>query len=142
MLNQVRIFIYKSSKTLNYFPLIAKESQLTDNAINKLFEEYKDDSEDAILSEGIEKLCQNLNYSPDDFHILVLAFCLDAKQMCRFSKQEFIYGLKKLNATTITELKACLIEKVELLQTDTDLFKQLYRFTFNFGLDEGKDFKF
>lgn len=117
--------------------ILAKESQLADNAINKLFEEYKDDYEDAILSDGIEKLCQDLNYSPDEFPILVLAFCLEATQMCKFTRQEFIHGLKNLNATTITELRLRLVQIVEKLQTDVDLFKQLYRFTFNFGLDEG-----
>lgn len=115
----------------------AKESQLIDNAINKLFEEYKDKNNDAILSEGIEKLCQDLQYSPDEFPILVLAFCLDAKQMCKFTKQEFIYGLKNLNATTISDLRMRIIQIVEKLQVDVDLFKQLYRFTFHFGLDEG-----
>jgi len=67
----------------------------------------------------------------------VLAFCLDAKQMCCFTKQEFIHGLKKLNATTIAELRQRLLQIVEKLETDVDLFKQLYRFTFCFGLDDG-----
>ncbi|CAO1307586.1 unnamed protein product [Diamesa hyperborea] len=115
----------------------AKESQIADNAINKLFEEYKDENDDTILSEGIEKLCSDLGYSPDEFPILVLAFCLDAKQMCCFTKQEFIYGVKKLNATTISELKMRLIQIIEKLQTDMELFKQLYRFTFRFGLEYG-----
>jgi DCN1-like protein 3 len=103
-----------------------------------LFEEYKDKNEaDAILSDGVEKLCQDLNYSPDEFPILVLAFCLDAKQMCCFTKQEFIHGLKKLNATTIKELRQRLLQIVEKLEHDMDLFKSLYRFTFHFGLDDG-----
>lgn len=123
-----------------HFPNIiisAKESQLVDNAINKLFEEYKDDSEDAILSEGIEKLCTDLGYRPDQFEVLVLAFCLDAEQMCCFTKKEFIHGLKKLNATTLNEIKARLNQKVDKLQNDMELFKQLYRFTFRFGLECG-----
>lgn len=82
-------------------------------------------------------MCQDLNYCPDEFPILVLAFCLDAKQMCCFTKLEFIHGLKKLNATTISELRQRLLQIVEKLETDVDLFKQLYRFTFNFGLDDG-----
>jgi len=57
--------------------------------------------------------------------------------MCCFTKQEFIYGLKKLNATTISELRQRLQQIVEKLHTDMDLFKQLYRFTFHFGLEEG-----
>lgn len=118
--------------------IAAKESLLADNAINKLFEEYKDKNEEgSILSEGVEKLCQDLNYSPDEFPILVLAFCLDAKQMCCFTKKEFIHGLKKLNATTINELRQRLKQIVESLETDMDLFKHLYRFTFHFGLDDG-----
>lgn len=119
------------------FFIAARESQIADNAINKLFEEYKDENDDTILSEGIEKLCSDLGYSPDEFPILVLAFCLDAKQMCCFTKQEFIYGVKKLNATTISELKMRLIQIIEKLQTDMELFKQLYRFTFRFGLEYG-----
>jgi DCN1-like protein 3 len=119
----------------------AKESQLADNAINKLFEEYKDKSEDLILSEGVETLCTDLSFSPDSFPILVLAFCLDAKQMCCFTKQEFIHGLKKLNATTIKELRQRLLQIVQKLEGNDvesmDLFKQLYRFTFHFGLDDG-----
>lgn len=111
---------------------------MADNAINKLYEEYKDKNEEgAILSEGIERLCSDLHYKPDDFPILVLAFCLDAKQMCCFTKQEFIHGLKKLNATTIKELNQRLLQIVEKLTDDIDFYKQLYRFTFNFGLDEG-----
>lgn len=118
--------------------ILAKESQLADNAINKLFESYKDKHEEgAILSEGIERLCSDLQYTPDSFPILVLAFCLDAKKMCCFTKQEFIHGLKKLSATSITELNQRLLQIMGKLSTDIDLFKQLYRFTFHFGLDEG-----
>lgn len=57
--------------------------------------------------------------------------------MCKFTKQEFIYGLKKLNATSINELRLRLVNNVKTLEFDVDLFKQLYRFTFHFGLDEG-----
>lgn len=131
------IFSYLKLVSNVFFLFAAKESQIADNAINKLFEEYKDENDDTILSEGIEKLCSDLGYSPDEFPILVLAFCLDAKQMCCFTKQEFIYGVKKLNATTISELKMRLIQIIEKLQTDMELFKQLYRFTFRFGLEYG-----
>lgn len=57
--------------------------------------------------------------------------------MCKFTKQEFIYGLRNLNATNVNELRMRIIQIVEKLETDTDLFKQLYRFTFHFGLDDG-----
>lgn len=120
-----------------FFIFLGKDTQISDNALNKLFEEYKDTNDDAILSEGIERLCINLGYKPDDFAILVLAWCLDAQQMCCFTKSEFIQGLQKLNASTIDEIKFRLQQKIEKLAIDPELFKQLYRFTFRFGLEPG-----
>lgn len=114
-----------------------KDTQISDNAINKLFEEYKDAAEDAILSEGIERLCRDLDYKPDDFAILVLAWCLDAAQMCCFTKAEFIQGLQQMAASTIDEIKMRLRQTIDKLAADTELFKQLYRFTFRFGLEPG-----
>lgn len=106
--------------------------------MNRLFEEYKDENEDAILSDGIERLCCDLGYKPDDFAILVLAFSLDASQMCRFTKTEFIQGLKTMNASNISDIKIRLKEIIEKLKIDSDLYKQLYRFTFRFGLEIGQ----
>lgn len=105
--------------------------------MNALFEEYKDAQEDAILSDGIERLCNDLGYKPDDFAILVLAWRLEASQMCRFTKSEFIQGLQGLRADTISEIRLRLEEIIDKLRTDSDMFKQLYRFTFIFGLEPG-----
>lgn len=111
------------------------QSQVSDNTLNALFEEYKDEHEDAILSEGIERLCDDLGYRPDDFAILVLAWRLDASQMCRFTKSEFIQGLQALQADTIDDIRTRLEQIIEKLKLNSDMFKQLYRFTFRFGLE-------
>ncbi|XP_017476059.1 PREDICTED: DCN1-like protein 3 [Rhagoletis zephyria] len=113
-----------------------KESlEVSDNTLNQLFEEYKDPEEDMILTEGIERLCHDLKYQPDEFAILVLAWCLDASQMCRFTKAEFIEGLHKMCADTIEKIRIRLEQTIEMLKVDTEMFKQLYRFTFRFGLE-------
>lgn len=109
--------------------------QISDNTVNALFEKYKDEHEDAILLDGIERLCEDLNYKPDDFAILVLAFRLDASQMCRFTKSEFIQGLHALNADTIDGIRIRLEQTIEKLKVNSEMFKQLYRFTFRFGLE-------
>lgn len=108
---------------------------MSDNTLNALFEAYKDEHEDAILSEGIERLCDDLSYRPDDFAILVLAWRLDASQMCRFTKSEFIQGLQALQADTIEGIRMRLEQIIEKLKLNADMFKQLYRFTFRFGLE-------
>ncbi|XP_037948012.1 DCN1-like protein 3 isoform X2 [Teleopsis dalmanni] len=113
-----------------------KESlEVSDNTLNQLFEKYKDPEEDMILSEGIERLCRDLDYLPDEFAILVLAWCLDASQMCRFTKVEFIEGLHKMRADTIETIHIRLEQTIEMLKVDAEMFKQLYRFTFRFGLE-------
>lgn len=109
--------------------------QLSDNTLNALFEKYKDGHEDAILSEGIECLCNDLGYKPDDFAILILAWRLDASEMCRFTKSEFIHGLQALNADSIDGIRMRLEQIIEALTVNSEMFKQLYRFTFRFGLE-------
>ncbi|XP_058461385.1 DCN1-like protein 3 isoform X2 [Malaya genurostris] len=113
-------------------------TQISDNDLNKLFEEYKDEQEDAILSDGIERLCCELGYKPDDFAILLLAWRLDASQMCQFTKAEFIQGLQKMNAASIDDIKVRLKQNIEKLKDDSEDFKLLYRFTFRFGLEPGQ----
>lgn len=103
--------------------------------MNALFEKYKDKHEDAILIEGIERLCEDLNHKPDDFEILVLAWRFDASQMCRFTKSEFIQGLHALNADNVDVIRLRLEQTIEKLKVNSEMFKQLYRFTFRFGLE-------
>lgn len=111
------------------------ESRSSEGRISALFELYKDPSEDAILSEGIERLCNDLQLCPDEFKVLVLAWKLNAEQMCCFTKSEFVQGLKNMKVDSIKGIQNRLPEIVTELQKDNELFKDLYRFTFKFGLD-------
>ncbi|XP_023176589.1 DCN1-like protein 3 isoform X2 [Drosophila hydei] len=126
-----------SAPTMSEIITTVKESmEVSHQTLNKLFEVYKDpDDEDMILTDGIERLCIDLNYQPDEFAILVLAWCLDASQMCRFTKTEFIDGLHKMRADTIENIRLRLEHTIEMLKVDSEMFKQLYRFTFRFGLE-------
>lgn len=113
------------------FAAVKESMEVSHQTLNKLYEVYKDpDDEDMILTDGIERLCNDLNYQPDEFAILVLAWCLDASQMCRFTKTEFIDGLHKMRADTIASIRLRLEQTIEMLRVDAEMFKQLYRFTF------------
>lgn len=111
------------------------ESKPSEAKLNILFENYKDDHEDSILAEGIERFCQDLLISPDDFKILVLAWKLSAEQMCCFTRTEFINGLKSMRADSLKSIQTRLPELVSEVEQNDELFKDLYRFTFRFGLD-------
>ncbi|XP_072931994.1 DCN1-like protein 3 [Epargyreus clarus] len=113
----------------------SSEPRISESKINQLFDQYKDSLDEAILAEGIENLCNDLQLNPDDFKVLVLAWKLNASQMCRFTKVEFVQGLKNLKTDSIKGIQLKLNDITSELKRDTEQFKDLYRFTFKFGLD-------
>ena len=50
--------------------LFLESKSYSEAKIVALFEKYKDDSEDFILSEGIEEFCIDLQLKPDEFKVL------------------------------------------------------------------------
>lgn len=113
----------------------SSEARVSESRISQLFDQYKDNSEEAILAEGIENLCNDLHLNPDDFKVLVLAWKLNASQMCRFTKEEFVHGLKSMKTDSIKSIQQRLNDITDELTRDSEQFKDLYRFTFKFGLD-------
>lgn len=114
-----------------------KVKEVSEAKLVALFDSYKDaDSPDFILAEGIEKFLSDLNLSPDEFKVLILAWRLNAETMCQFSKEEFITGLKNMRTDSIKSISLKLPEICNEVLNDPELFKDLYRFTFRFGLDK------
>lgn len=110
------------------------KSGVSEQKLESFFEKYKDSNEDSILADGTEKLCQDLKLDPTEFRILLLAWKFSVSQMCRFTKQEFMTGCKTLKVDSIRALQgklAVLEQEVE----NKDMFRDLYRFTYGFGLD-------
>ncbi|XP_076243169.1 defective in cullin neddylation 1 domain containing SCCRO3 [Calliopsis andreniformis] len=112
-----------------------QQRETSESKLNALFDQYKDPYEDVILADGIERLCNDLQLSPDEFKVLVLAWKLNAEQMCQFTRQEFVIGLKAMKVDSIPAIQTRLPEIVQELTINSNLFKDLYRFTFRFGLD-------
>lgn len=54
--------------------------------IEELFCCYKDEQEDAILEEGMERFCIDLCVDPAEFRVLVLAWKFQAATMCKFTR--------------------------------------------------------
>ena len=102
--------------------------------IEKYFNKYKDSTEDSILAEGMEKFCIDLGVDPTEFIVLVLAWKFEASQMCRFTREEFINGCQKMQAHNSKSLKERFPDLLGEAR-DSKHFKDLYNFTFSFGLD-------
>ncbi|XP_023232206.1 DCN1-like protein 3 [Centruroides vittatus] len=111
--------------------------EISESRIYSLFEKYRDPNEDAILSDGIELFCQDLNVKPEEFKVLLLAWKFGAEQMCRFSRQEFVEGCKAMRVDSIPSIQSKLPELMVEIQ-EPENFKELYRFAFKFGLEVGQ----
>ena len=110
---------------------------ISETKIMSLFEKYKDNTEvNSILANGIQQFCDDLNLKVDDFRILLLAWKLQAKQMCKFTKDEFINGFKNnLKVDNLKDLKLKLAYYEDEIKSNQNEFKNFYRWTFDFGLD-------
>jgi len=113
----------------------SESRNISESKISALFEKYKDGIEDSILSEGVEQLCIDLQLKPDEFKVLVLAWKFEAEMMCRFTRQEFVKGCRNLKTDNLKGIQNKLPELVGQTITNAEMFKDLYRFTFKFGLD-------
>ncbi|MFT7814854.1 DCN1-like protein 3-like [Arapaima gigas] len=102
--------------------------------IEELFCCYKDEQDDAILEEGMERFCSDLHVDPAEFRVLLLAWKFQAATMCKFTRKEFVEGCKAIKADSLDGICArfpCLLLEAQ----SEEKFKDLYRFTFQFGLD-------
>ncbi|KAJ8037880.1 DCN1-like protein 3 [Holothuria leucospilota] len=127
----------KLNPPLNPSPDLAKmpKASFSESKAQKLFERYKDASVDAILAEGTEKFCQDLGVNPEEFIVLVLAWKFEAPTMCRFSRDGFIKGCKAMHVDSVQGIQTKFVDlHAEVRQGSA--FKDLYRFTFGFGLDQ------
>ncbi len=108
--------------------------EFSESKILALFEQYKDADEDSILADGVEKFCLDLEVNPDEFIVLVLAWKFEAETMCRFTRNEFVNGCKKLKVDSIKGIQSKFPEMLSEVQ-NKQTHKSLYRWTYKFGLD-------
>jgi len=109
--------------------------------LEKLFAKYKDESGDnahdtpVMGPEGIEKFCHDLDISPEDVLVLVVAYNLNAQEMGYFTQKEFLEGFEKLGLDSIEGIRAYL-PKFEAQLEDQNTFKAIYRFAFFFAKED------
>ncbi len=111
------------------------KSEYDETKIEIMFEKYKDETEDSILVNGMERFCQDLGVNPAEFSVLVLAWKFNASKMCRFTKQEFVEGCKLLKVDNVNSIKHKMADIGKAVRQNTEDFRDLYKFTFGFGLD-------
>ncbi|KAJ3055166.1 DCN1-like protein 1 [Rhizophlyctis rosea] len=115
----------------------ARGLSVNQSAISALFDKYKDPEEDAILLEGTEALCNDLNVDPTDVVTLVLAYHLQCERMCDFRRKGWMEGWTKLGCDSLEKMR----EAIPRMRSELDepaSFRSIYLFTFNFARTEGQ----
>jgi len=112
---------------------------ILDRQITAFFNNYRDADVDCILADGIERFCADIGMQPDEFSVLVLAWKFSAEAMCRFTREEFINGCRMLGgADTPQAIRDQIPAIVSEVCENKDRFRELYRWTYRFGLDVGQ----
>ena len=112
-------------------------SRIDRTALQQFFLQYKDDNEDAILAEGIIKLCEDLDVDPEDLVVLVLSWHLGAQSMGEYSKIEFETGMEALGVDSLEKLKKK-VPKLRAELNDPQSFREIYNFAYLFSRDKGQ----
>jgi len=104
--------------------------------LEEIFNKYKDDDDDdddqTMGTTGMEKFCSDLELDPDDVVTLVIAYHLKARQMGSFTKEEFMKGFEQLGLDTLDKMRKY-IPKFRNELDDPSIFKNIYRFAFDFS---------
>ena len=108
--------------------------EVSETKIAALFETYYDEQDDAMLEDGIMRFCSDLGVQPDEFIVLVIAWKCQAGIMGTFTRKEFVNGCQAMHIDSIKSLQQRFSElKLEVMNKQQ--FKDLYRWTYKFGLD-------
>ncbi|GAB1610841.1 DCN1-like protein 3 [Argonauta hians] len=105
--------------------------------IHALFETYRDIGHDMILAEGIEAFCKDLDVKPEEFIVLILAWKFQAETMCCFTREEFVHGCKSLKVDSVKGIRSKFSDLLLEVQ-NKQIFRDLYRWTYKFGLETGQ----
>lgn len=128
-----------TARTYSNDRLSIENNSTTDKHIDEFFCRYSDRETDCIVEDGIERLCADIGVEPEDFSILVLAWNFGAEMMCRFTRTEFINGCHAIgDADSPQMINARLPGLVTDVLNSREKFRDLYRWTYRFGLDEGQ----
>ncbi|KAG1049541.1 hypothetical protein G6F46_008908 [Rhizopus delemar] len=121
-------FERKTSRT-NIKPSVP---QFNTQQCEQLFQFYADpDLPETITPDGTKQFFEDLGLSIEDVLIFAIAWKMNTSTMGYITKQEWMSGMKELGTDSIEKLKAKRPEFDKVFQ-DTEQFKQMYRYTFNY----------
>ena len=108
------------------------DGSFDDIEVSCFYRTYAHATTGIIEEHGIERLCDDLGVHPHDVVMLILAWLMDAKDVCSFSYSEWTRGMRKLNCKSLNTLRE-LLPELELLLKESQTLKSIFRFAFSFS---------
>lgn len=84
------------------------------------------------------RLLHDLNLSPEDVRVLILAYKCKAQVQCEFSKDEFVGGLVEMTVDSVATLSSRLASLEQEITKDQNKMKELYNFSFEYAKNAGQ----
>jgi DCN1-like protein 4/5 len=124
-----------AKKSCSYQPRRDIPTEFNKKRCSAWFHEYTAPNEVTLGPEGMEKFCEDIGVEPENIVMLVLAFKLDAKNLGFFTFEEWMKGMTELQCDTVEKLQNR-FDYLRALLNDPALFKNIYRFAFDFARDK------
>lgn len=134
---EAAIDYYYSSGMAAYADRAAAGPRLDRAALGRLYERYAEAGGEAMLAEGVERLCTDLAIDPMDSVLVVLSWHLGAEVMCEYSRAEFEGGLAKLGVDSLEKLRA-LLPQLRAELGDPSKFRGIYQYAYLFSREKGQ----
>ncbi|EGD75844.1 hypothetical protein PTSG_07962 [Salpingoeca rosetta] len=109
-----------------------RTSNYSEEEALKAFQRYAGD-EDKFGVDGVLKFCEDLNVTPEDVAVLVLAYKAECQQMGCFTKEEFLRCFRVMDVATPEQLASKIADVRDELD-DPAVFRAVYRFAFKYAL--------
>ncbi|KAI0772422.1 Cullin binding-domain-containing protein [Trametes elegans] len=93
---------------------------------------------DDISVNGTIQLCEDLSVDPEDVVLLAVAYELKSPAMGQWTRKGWTDGWKALGVDTIPAMKTSLATLRQQLATDTEYFRNVYNYTFEFSRPPGQ----
>lgn len=112
----------------------ASSSRFDRKKAEQLWTHYADTSDPNKMNlQSLLRFVSDLQFDPSDREILVLCWKMNAAKQGELQRNEFMQGCQELQCDTIEKLRERIKQLNKDIENETDKFKQLYIFTFNFA---------
>lgn len=102
--------------------------------IEQLWTTYADPSDPNKMNlQSLLRFVSDLQFEPSDREVLVLCWKMNAGKQGELQRNEFMQGCQELQCDTLEKLRERIKQLNKEIENETDKFKLLYVFTFNFA---------